>query len=193
MGKIVIAVGIRGVGKSTIMEKVVGKTPGVKVVTYSDLMLEICKKKGMANNRDDLRKIPNTEYTKIREEVWHEIGAMKDNIIVDTHAFVEHTGRYIPGLPTPYVHKLKGLCGLFYVDADNDTIRTRSAKDHTRIREGKTDIELNNYRYANVAALAYHSTALNIPFYVIFNEDGKLDQAVEIFSNHLKDAFGEKQ
>ncbi len=190
MGKAVIVVGIRGVGKSSVMEGVVKKYKGVRQLTFSDYMLEICKEKGLAEDRDDLRKLPYEQYAEIKAETWDRLANQKDDIMIDTHAFVEHTGRYVPGLPQESMRKFKNLCGLFFIDVDNDTIRARSERDKTRIREGHTDLELNNWRYANLAALSYYSTALNIPLYVIFNEEGKLKQTVETFVYHLKDAFG---
>ena len=190
MGRAIIVVGIRGVGKSSVLNKVVKKYKGVRQLTFSDTMLEVCKEKGLAEDRDDLRKIPYDTYVNIKRETWDRRAGQKDDIIIDTHAFVEHTGRYVPGLPEESIRKFKNLCGLFFIDVDNDTIRARSERDKTRIREGHTDLELNNWRYANLAALSYYSTSLNIPLYVIFNEDGKLDQTVETFISHLKDAFG---
>ncbi len=189
MGKVVFAVGIRGVGKSSIIQGVLKKNPNIKVLNFGDEMLRICIEKGVAKDRDDLRKIPNDVYLKVKEETWNHLASQKTDLIIDTHVFVEHTGRYIPGLPLESVKKFKDLRGLFYIDVDNDTLRARSQKDKRRIREGMNDLQINNYRYANISALAYYSTSLNIPFYIVFNEDGKLDQAVKIFNDHLKDAF----
>ena len=193
MGKMIIVAGIRGVGKSSILEKVVKKFPNLRLVNFGEEMVQLWTKKGVKRTHDDLRKLPKPQQYEIKEETWKHLAAQKEDILLDTHVFVEHTGRYVPGLPAEDLKKVKGLCGFFYIDVNNDTLRKRAAKDHTRIREGMDDLELNNYRYSNISAMAYLSTALNIPFYIVYNEDGRLDQAVEIFANHLKEALGEIQ
>ena len=193
LGKSVIVVGMRGVGKSTVLHKAVEKLDGVKIVNYGDVLLQLVVENNYAKNRDEMRMMPNPIQLKVNAETWSKLAQEEGSFMLDTHAFVEHTGRFIPGLPIEDVEKLKGLCGLFYLDADNDTIRSRAAKDHTRIREGQGDVEMNNYRYASISALSYLSTRLNIPLYIIQNKEGMLDQTVDIFVQHLHDAFGDKK
>jgi len=193
LGMSVIVTGIRGVGKSTVIAKAVEKVAGVTVMNFGGTMLKLCTERGYATDRDAIRKLPSNIQEEVEEEVWKSFANQDGKVIIDTHVFVEHRGMYLPGLPANSVEKLVGLKGLFFIDIDNKTLRERAAKDKKRLREGHEDHELNDYRYANIAALSYLSTRLNIPLYIIQNKEGMLDQTVDIFIQHLHDAFGDKQ
>ncbi len=177
------------------MAKIAPKFKNFKIMNFGEVMIQVCKEKGYLKEatHDNMRILPSATQKRIRKDAWDLIESQKENLLVDTHAFVEHTGLFLPGLPVEEINVLKGLCGLLCVDADNDTLRSRAARDKKRIRAGMNDLALNNYRNANTAALAYLSTHLNIPLYIIYNEDGKLDQAADVLEMHIRDAFGENK
>ncbi len=191
MGKIIIIVGIRGAGKSSLMGKIAPRFKNFKIMNFGEVMVHIAKDKGYIPdaNHDNMRILSSALQNKIRSEAWELIANQKEDVMVDTHAFVEHTGLFLPGMPVAELTKLKGLCGLFCIDAPNDTLRSRAERDKKRIRAGMDDFALNNYRNANIAALAYLSTKFGIPLYLIYNEDGKLDAAADILEKHMLDAF----
>ena len=56
MGVIVVT-GIPGVGKTTVMQKA-AEGMDIKFVTFGTVMIEIAKKLGWANDRDEMRKLP---------------------------------------------------------------------------------------------------------------------------------------
>ena len=68
--KIVIIVGIPGVGKTTLVTKLVeiltsnGKT--VNVVSFGSVMLDEAKKRGLSD-RDQLRKLPMEEQKNLQK------------------------------------------------------------------------------------------------------------------------------
>ncbi len=176
------------------MDKIAPRFKNFKIVNFADVMIKISTEKGYIKDasHDLFRTLPTSMQNKIKDAAWDFISSQKEDVMVDTHAFVEHTGRFLPGLPMNDLKRLKGLCGLFCIDAPNETLRQRAARDHERIRPeivGMSDLTLNNYRYANISALSFISTTLDIPMYVIYNEDGKLSQAADLLESHMKDAF----
>jgi adenylate kinase len=181
------------------MGKVAPRFKNLKILNFAEVMIKVSQDKGYLKNatHDLLRTLPSALQNKIKEEAWTYISKQKEDVMIDTHAFVEHTGLFLPGIPLDQVRKLKGLCGLFCIDAPNETLRSRAAKDKARLRPeivSMADLTLNNYRSANIAALVSLSAELDIPFYIIYNEDGKLRETADLLEKHMHDAFdGAKQ
>jgi adenylate kinase len=185
-GKVVIVVGARGSGKSSILAAVRGK---YKVVTIGDVLFRIAQREGIAKDRDSMRRLGNAAYDRLKLKAYTEIAAMGGNIILNTHATVEHDGRFIPGLPLLFIKRLKNIAGLFYIDVDQDSLLARYRRDKTRVREEEPAQVLLDNRGVSIATLSYYSAYLNIPIYIINNEDGKLQASRKKFLKHLKDAF----
>ncbi|MEK0338498.1 MAG: AAA family ATPase, partial [Nitrosopumilus sp.] len=101
--KRIVMVGIPGVGKTTLLSKMVelikkhGKS--VHVISFGTLMFEVAEKNGL-KDRDGLRKLPVTEQQNLQKLAAEKIAALTEQvIIIDTHAFINSPGGYYPGLP----------------------------------------------------------------------------------------------
>ncbi len=185
VGKFVIVVGTRGAGKSSVLESVPKK---YKVVNVGDFVLDIAKKEGLVDDRDTLRRLDKTTYDKLKQKAYKAITTMKGSVVLDTHATIQHKGRFIPGLPKYFMDKLD-VVGLFLIDADVDTLLLRAQKDKTRVREPEPKQVLLDNRSINLSTFSYYSSYLNIPIYIINNEEGKLQESRKKFKEHLEDAF----
>jgi len=184
-GKFVIVVGTRGAGKSSVLKAVPGK---YKVVNIGDFLFDIAKKEGLAKDRDAMRGISNAAYNRLKSKAYKKITSMNGNIVLDTHATIQHKGRFIPGLPKYFIDRLD-IAGLFLIDADIDTLLLRAEKDSSRVREKEPRQVLSDNRNVNLATFAYYSAYLNIPIYIINNGEGKLQASRKKFLAHLEDAF----
>ena len=51
---------------------------------------------------------------------------------------------------------------------------------------------IDTQRNLNLAILSYYASYLNIPLYIMNNEEGELQNTQRLFIKHLDDAFGEK-
>jgi len=101
--KKVIIVGIPGVGKSTVVTKVVEilkeKNKTVSMKSFGTVMLEQANKNGI-HDRDELRKAPVEIQQKLQTLAAKSIGQMNDDVvIIDTHAFISTKEGFYPGLP----------------------------------------------------------------------------------------------
>ena len=101
--KIVVVVGIPGVGKTTLVKKLAeiikehNKT--VNVTNFGTIMFEVAKENGL-QNRDELRKLPISEQKNLQKNTAEKLSKINDDvIIIDTHAFIRTSDGFNPGLP----------------------------------------------------------------------------------------------
>ncbi len=191
MNKIVIVTGSPGAGKTTVTSSAM-KSGRYKVMNLGTLMLEIAIKKGYVKERDQMRYLSNEKITELRTAAADHIARQDGLIIIDTHATIQQHGRFVPGIPAHFAEQLKGVVGLIYVDADTEAILKRRERDTSRIREADDKRVLDEQRDLNLAILGYYSSHLNIPLYIIHNQEGKVEQSSKFFEEDLKDAFGER-
>lgn len=192
MNKIVIVTGSPGAGKSSVTGAV-QNDKGYTLVNVGDIMEKVAKEKGYVKDRDEMRYMSNEHITELRKLAAKHIAGLPGKIIVDTHATVQQHNRYVPGLPGQFLQDLGNVVGLFYIDADPKDILRRRGADRSRTREEEPLHVLETQRLVNIATLSAYSSQLNIPLYVILNQDGKLEEAKGLLRTHLADAFGENK
>ncbi len=139
--KRIILVGIPGVGKTSLLSKIVetikNHDKSVGVISFGTLMFEIAKKNGL-KDRDELRKLPVTEQQNLQKIAAEKIAEHNEQIvIIDTHAFINSTEGYYPGLPE-HVLKIIKPTNFVTVTAKPEEIYNRRMKDDTRNRDKVT-------------------------------------------------------
>lgn len=187
--KIVFVCGSPGAGKSSVINGIPANN-GYKIVNVGNLMEEVAIEKGYAKDRDELRFVSKERYDELQITVFRKISEMEGNIVLDTHATVEQNGRYMPGITFGKSAHLKSLAAFVYIDALTKDIEERRRGDKTRRRENERPELLDVQREINMSILSACSAYLDVPFYVIFNEHGKLENSVRELNVHLKDVFG---
>ncbi len=191
MKKLVIVLGTQGAGKTSVVDAIKGNKKYTRV-NLGDIMLSSGIKKNVLKDRDEIRYLDNDTITDLRTMAVAEVGKMDGCVILETQPSIEQHGRFFPGLPHYMMNHLKHLNALFYIDADTNSVLERRKKDTSRKREMEEAWLINTQRDINLAILSYYATELNIPLYVINNEEGQLQETRKQFMDHLKDAFGEK-
>lgn len=134
----VIVTGTPGAGKSTLLSSI-AEDKNFTLVSVGTIMLEFASKDKFAAGRDDLRHKSNAEqYSELRNKAFAKIGALKGNVVVDTHGSIEAegTGRYVPGLPMESLRLIKDLKGFIYVDAHTDRILEEEDGRHPKEERG---------------------------------------------------------
>ena len=110
---------------------------------------------------------------------------------IDTHASVGENGRYLPGFPVSFLEKLGHVRGLIYIDATTKDIMEHRKVDGTRKRENDDAPTIDAQRLINISMLSFASAYLNIPFYVVINRHGDLENTVEEIKKRIKEVVGE--
>ena len=180
--KKVIIVGIPGVGKTTLVSKIVeileSKKKSVSVVSFGTIMFEEAKKIG-ANDRDDLRKLPMDQQQNLQKMAGEKIASMtEDVVVVDTHAFISTPSGFYPGLPE-YVLKIIKPSNFISVTAKPEEIYNRRMKDDTRHRDLITISAIKREMDVQDAMLSSCSVLSGSPLKPILNREGKVEEAAQ--------------
>ncbi len=180
--KKVIIVGIPGVGKSTLVAKIVeklkAKQTSVIVQSFGTVMLEEAKKNGISD-RDELRRLSMHEQKKFQKLAAEKISKLEDDlVIIDTHAFIATKAGFYPGLPTHVLDIIKPA-NFISVSARPEEIYNRRMKDKTRHRDLVSIESIKKELAVQDAMVSSCSVLSGSPMKPLLNAEGKVDEAAQ--------------
>jgi len=175
----IIVMGLPGSGKSTVLQSL--KTD-YRILNYGDLMFEIEKEKFNIKDRDEMRSIPIEKQKEVQKLVSAKLAKEEGRLILDTHCAVNTPRGFYPGLPFEFLKQLK-VDALIYITADVAEIVARRANDPTRKRDND---DLAIHQRMSECYLAAYSAFTGAPATIIYNRQGKLEEAVAKLQNLLK-------
>ncbi|MEM3143524.1 MAG: adenylate kinase [Candidatus Nitrosotenuis sp.] len=187
--KKVVIVGIAGVGKTTLVSKMVeilnAKKKSVSVHSFGTIMFEEAQKIGL-KDRDDLRKLSVDEQKALQKKAAKKIAAFNDNVvIIDTHAFISTKEGFYPGLPYHVLDELKPA-NFVAVSARPEEIYNRRMKDSTRQRDIISIENIKKELAVQDAMLSSCAVLTGSPMKSILNSEGKVEEA----ANEVINAIG---
>jgi adenylate kinase len=167
----IIVMGLPGAGKTTVLNAL---QSDYKMLNYGDLMFEIEKEKFGIENRDQMRTIPIDKQKDVQSLVAQRLASEEGKVILDTHCSVATPKGFFPGLPFDFLKMLK-VDSLVLITADVAEIEERRANDPSRKRDvgGVALHDKMNHSY-----LAAYSAFTGAPAVVIYNRQGKVEEAV---------------
>jgi adenylate kinase len=183
----IIVMGLPGAGKTTVLNGAVSGFADWKVVNYGDIMFEMAKKDTLANERDEMRKLPLKKQRRIQDEAADKLSKMDGRLILDTHCSVHTPTGYMPGLPFEQLRKLK-VEYLVFISAPAKDILGRRQRDTTRKRDAVSIEDIERDISVNIAYLCTYSALSGAAASIIMNADGKLDYAVSRLRDIIKKA-----
>jgi len=186
--KKVVMVGIPGVGKTTLLSKMVeiikNHNKSVSVMSFGTLMFEVAKKNGL-KDRDELRKLSVTEQQELQKLAAEKIAAQTEQvIIIDTHAFINSPGGYYPGLPENVLKIIKPT-NFVSVSAKPEEIYNRRMKDDTRNRDKITLTNIKKELDIQAGMISACSVITGSPVKHVLNREGKIDETTEKIINAI--------
>jgi len=178
--KKIVIVGIPGVGKTSLVTKIAElikqKNKTVSVHSYGTVMLEEAKKMGI-KNRDELRTLPIVKQKQLQKMAAEMLSNLSDDVIfIDTHAFISTSAGFYPGLPN-YVIQIIQPTNFIAISASPDEIHNRRMKDGTRERDPISIEDIKKELAVQDAMLSSCSVFSGSPMKVIFNHEGKIEEA----------------
>ena len=179
--KKIVMVGIPGVGKTTLVSKIVeilkDHQKSVSVTSFGTLMFEIAQKNDV-KDRDELRKLPVYRQQELQKMAAEKIASQNEQIvIVDTHAFISSQEGYYPGLPE-HVLKIIQPTNFVSVSAKPEEIYNRRMKDDTRNRDKITLSNIKKELDVQSGMISACAVITGSPVKHILNGEGKIDEAV---------------
>jgi len=180
--KKIILVGIPGVGKTTLLTKMVDilkdHKKNVIVINYGSLMFDVAKENGL-EDRDLLRKLSVTEQQRLQKLAAETIATHDEEVvIIDTHAFISSPEGYYPGLPE-HVLKIIRPSNFVSVAAKPEEIYNRRMKDDSRNRDKITIDNIKkelDYQSGMISACAVITGS---PVRHVLNGEGKVEEAAD--------------
>ena len=185
--KKIIVVGIPGVGKTTLINKIAeiikDRNKTVNVRNFGTVMFEVAKENGL-NNRDELRKLPISEQKKLQKLAAEKLSKIDDDyIIIDTHAFIKTPEGYNPGLPY-YVLQIIEPSLFISITAKTEEIYNRRMKDGTRNRDKVSIATIKKELDIQSAMMSACSVLSGSPLKHVLNTEGKLEEtAIQIIKS----------
>jgi len=180
--KKVVIVGIPGVGKTSLVTRIVELLNGDKqrasVHSYGSVMMDEAEQNQLSD-RDNLRHLPVSQQKDLQKQAAKKISELTDDVVfIDTHAFISTKEGFYPGLPNHVIQVLEPT-HLIAISARPEEIYNRRMKDDTRNRD-KISIEAIKKELAvQDAMLSSCSVLSGSPMKVILNHEGKIDEAAK--------------
>ena len=178
--KKVVIVGIPGVGKTSLITKIAElikqKNKTVSVHSYGTVMFEEAKKMGI-KNRDELRMLPIVKQKQLQKTAAEMLSNLSDDVIfIDTHAFISTKAGFYPGLPNHVIQIIQPT-NFIAITASPDEIHNRRMEDETRDRDPISIEDIKKELAVQDAMLSSCSVLSGSPMKVIFNHEGKIEEA----------------
>jgi adenylate kinase len=186
--KKIIIVGIAGVGKTTVVSKVVellkSKKISSSVSIFGTVMFDEAKKNGI-KSRDELRKLSVPEQKRLQSMAAQKIASLsEDVVIIDTHAFIATKEGFYPGLPHNVLEILKPDIFIM-ITARPEEIYNRRMKDTTRDRDIISIDAIKKELDVTSAMLSTCSILCGSPIQMVLNSEGKIDEAARGIVNAM--------
>lgn len=181
-------VGIPGVGKTTLLSKIVeilkNHKKNVHMVSYGTLMFDVAKENGLTD-RDELRKLSVSEQQRLQKVAAEKITSYtEDIIIIDTHAFINSPEGYYPGLPE-HVLKIIKPTNFVSVSAKPEEIYNRRMKDDTRNRDKITLANIKKELDVQSGMISACAVITGAPVRHVLNGEGKVEEAAAKIINAI--------
>jgi adenylate kinase len=177
----IVIVGIPGVGKSTVVTRVVeilkekGEMP--KLVNFGTVMLEEAARSKRVKSRDEIRRLPIDTQKNLQVHAASEISRMDgEYVFVDTHLFISTGEGFWPGIPIDVLQALKPT-NLILLTAKPEEILRRRKKDVTRTRDPTTNEFLQKEMFAANSLLYASAIITGCPALIVENPEGTADEA----------------
>jgi len=188
---VAVLTGVPGVGATTVAdeanETLTQRGSEYEVVSFGTVMLEVARDEGLAEERDDMRKLPSEDQRHVQEKAGERISdrAEDRNIMVDTHCTIKTPEGYLPGLPEWVLRGLQPDI-VVLVEADPDEILFRRLDDETRTRDFENTKELTTHQQMNRSAATSYATLTGATVKIIKNPDGGIEEASENLADALE-------
>lgn len=181
-GRIVVVLGISGVGKTHMISSFVDRHPWVKRLSASALLKDAVS----AVSTEALRTAPATTITSNQHQLLTAFQAYRQeipdqDIIFDGHSVIDN-GQELVCVPVSIFEKI-GPDSIIFLNETPEIIFNRRQKDIDRTRPHRTLEQIANYQRIALGQAKLYGQKLAIPFTIMNATD------TEIFNNEVFKIF----
>lgn len=182
--------GVRGVGKSTVINKTLEKfDTDFTLIKFGDFMLEIAEDERYANTRKELLELNKDDQKEIQEKATKKIKEIKEGpLILDTHCTVHIEQGYLPGMPK-WVLETLSPDYIVIIEADPSEILVRRMKERQKFDDIETEEAIQSHQDVNRAISQAYSTISGSLVQIIKNHDGKQKEPTNNLQKILKQSI----
>ena len=174
----VILAGVPGAGKTTVLNKVKELLPELNVINFGTLMFEIAHKRGLVENRDEMRKLPMETQKEIQRKAAEVIFRTESPLVIDTHLSIKTPKGYMPGFPSSLLDMLNPDV-IVLITARPEEIWERRREDTTRKRDLDSLDDIIEQEKVTIAYMMAYSAISGAFAYIVRNHNGRLEEAVQ--------------
>jgi len=192
--KIILIAGIPGVGKSTIVEKVIELLEKdeikVKLINVGDILFEIAKKEFSISQKSEIRKcLSINKHHYLQQKLIKTINRLKrigiDVVILDTHIFIKKENDvYLPGWPLSILRDLN-IDGVIIIKAPITDIIQRRKKGE-KIRDVESESLLKIHQNLTIMGAIAVSILTGSPIALVDNPEGNVEEVVKRIVKAIK-------
>ena len=154
MADVYLVAGLSGVGKSSVVEYALKKSPGIRRVNFGDAILREATEQKLVKNRDELRFLDLDVQRVLQVNAARRIVKMEGKVVVDTHLTIPTPDGYVPGIPLDILIELKPK-RIVILEADPGDILKRRILDKGRARVDETLEQIEeHFDFDRAAAIA---------------------------------------
>ncbi len=194
---VVIALGVPGVGKTTVLRKLVEMAEKdsirIKVVNLGDYMLKEALRRGYVDQRDRIRYLKLRKQLELQvhaanaiiEEALKELGE-GDILIIDTHAVIKTSIGFWTGIPRILMETFKPDV-LVVIEASVEEIISRQQRDKSRFRKDIAKPEIVRSLIEQTRMLAFAAALITSSLVkIVENKEGQVEETAKIILDTLK-------
>jgi adenylate kinase len=189
LGKKVVITGVPGVGKTTVVNKALEtlETEGITYgsINFGTFMFEVAIEEGLVKDRDEMRKLDQSDQRALQKIAAQRIGKIEENIIIDTHCTVKTPKGFLAGLPEWVLNELQPDT-IVLVETDEDQILNRRLSDPTRARDMEGYGGIKDHQQFNRAMAAAYAMLTGCTVKFVTNPDFLVDHAAAEMAELLR-------
>lgn len=175
---IILVLGVKGVGKSTLINQLLPVLKDSQVINFGTAMVDEAKKLGV-KDREQLSSLSMIEQRKLQAHTAkkiHDLSEQGQTVFVDTHAhYLSQKGRVIlPGLPEELLSNLHPSLILLLLTEPGIIYERRSndEKNGKRHRNPESIQEIKNIQKLEIITATDISTDFGIPIKILDRTGG---------------------
>ena len=190
MTKLILVTGTAGAGKTSILTRLSELNGNsIRVLNMGTEMMDMTREKYNITDRDQLRRMDDKTVISIRNAIMQKISRIQGGHH-NRHPRLGEAGKEVQaGLFHRRVQKDKDRDNLHRYFLRGGTCQEPD-RSVARKRAYENSAEIDEWRSVNISIISTFAVYLNIPIYIIYNQEGKQDEAAAELDRITKEIIG---